>query len=364
MTPVASKNRIIFIDLIRAFAVLNMVQGHTIDLLLAPEYRSFDSWIYTLWHTNRGLTAPIFLFTAGTVFTYLFRLQRVPFAENPRVKRGLKRSLLLLFVAYIMRYPTPTIVYWGFVTKVQLDIFFTVDVLHLISIGLAMILLLCYISEKLGGRDKTVFLTFTLLIITTYYFTEQINWLDYMHRGLAGYLSRNAGSFFPIFPFLAYLTAGALLGSLLAGKPNIFRQTKFSITLFGIGTALIILALAEDMIEVYFTGVSNLWTTSPSLVILRLGIVLIVNSIFTFIAARLESIPRILILLGRNTLLIYVVHLMILYGSTWNPGITLLFKESFGPALTIVCAFLMIGLMMFLVWLINKFNIKNKALVT
>jgi len=364
MTPVASKNRIIFIDLIRAFAVLNMVQGHTIDVLLAPEYRSFDNWIYALWHTNRGLTAPIFLFTAGTVFTYLFRLQRVPFAENPRVKRGLKRSLLLLFVAYILRYPTPTIVYWGFVTEAQLDIFFTVDVLHLISIGLATIVLLAWISEKMGGRDKTVFLTFTILIIVGYWFTEKINWLEYMHRGLAGYLSRSAGSFFPIFPFLAYLTAGAFLGSFLAEKPNIFRQTKFSVLLLSIGVGLILLSLILDFAEVYFTGVSTLWTTSPALVVLRLGIVLIVNSIFTFVAAKLESIPRILILLGRNTLLIYVVHLMILYGSTWNPGITLLFKGAFGPWLTIASAFLMIGLMMLLVWLINKFNIKNKALVT
>ncbi|MDY0079544.1 MAG: heparan-alpha-glucosaminide N-acetyltransferase domain-containing protein [Ignavibacteriaceae bacterium] len=364
MTPVASKNRIIFIDLIRAFAVLNMVQGHTIDVLLAAEYRSFDNWLYALWHTNRGLTAPIFLFTAGTVFTYLFRLQKVPFAQNPRVMRGLKRSLLLLFVAYILRYPTPTIVYWGFVTQQQLDIFFTVDVLHLISIGLASIVLLAWISEKLGGRDKTVFLTFTIMIIVAYYFTEKVNWLEYMHRGLAGYLSRSAGSFFPIFPFLAYLTAGAFLGSFLADKPNVFRQKKFTVYLAGIGSGLIILALLIDIVEQQLTGTSTLWTTSPALVVLRLGIVLIFNAVFTYISARLESIPRILILLGRNTLLIYVVHLMILYGSTWNPGITLLFKQAFGPALTIGCAFVMIGLMMLLVWLINKFNIKNKTLVT
>ncbi|MDY0082460.1 MAG: heparan-alpha-glucosaminide N-acetyltransferase domain-containing protein, partial [Ignavibacteriaceae bacterium] len=68
------KHRIIFIDLIRALAVIQMVQGHTIDALLAPEYRSLDYPVYYLWNFMRGITAPVFMFSAGTVFTYLFRL--------------------------------------------------------------------------------------------------------------------------------------------------------------------------------------------------------------------------------------------------------------------------------------------------
>jgi len=318
MTPVASKNRIIFIDLIRAFAVLNMVQGHTVDVLLGAEFRDMNSLIFSIWHTNRGLTAPIFLFTAGTVFTYLFRLQKVPFTQNPRVKRGLKRSLLLICLAYLLRFPTPTLVYWGDVTQLQLNIFYTVDVLHLISIGLAIIVFLAILSELLGGKDKYVFSLTTILIIAGYWFTEQINWLDIFHPAIAGYFSRSAGSFFPIFPFLAYLTAGAFLGSYLAEKPNIFRQIKFSLVLFFTGISLLVISYFGNVLEVAYTGVDRFWDTSPNLVIFRLGIVLLINSLFTYFAAKMVTIPKILILLGRNTLLIYVVHLMILYGSTWN----------------------------------------------
>src|ERR1035438_4161828 len=69
--------------------------------------------------------------------------------------------------------------------------------------------------------------------------------------------------------------------------------------------------------------------TSSNLMILRLGFVLILNSVVSIICLRIESIPRIFILIGRNTLLIYVVHLVILYGSAWNPGLSVLFDKAF-----------------------------------
>jgi hypothetical protein len=77
-----------------------------------------------------------------------------------------------------------------------------------------------------------------------------------------------------------------------------------------------------------------------------------------------NSIPKFFILVGRNTLLIYIVHLMILYGSAWNPGIDLLFAKSFGAWGAIGSALVMITLMGIMVYLINKFKIRNKELVT
>ena len=59
-----TKNRIIFLDILRAFAVVNMIQGHTVDVTLAPYYRNSESLFYFIWNFNRGITAPIFLFTA------------------------------------------------------------------------------------------------------------------------------------------------------------------------------------------------------------------------------------------------------------------------------------------------------------
>jgi hypothetical protein len=88
------------------------------------------------------------------------------------------------------------------------------------------------------------------------------------------------------------------------------------------------------------------------------------NALISFISINVETIPRIIILVGRNTLLIYVVHLMILYGSAWNRGLNHYFGNSLYAPQTISIALAMIILMTTMVWLINKLRIRNKELVT
>jgi len=79
MSGSEKKNRIIFIDLMRAFAVLMMVQGHTVDVLLSNDYRKMDSPLFLLWFFMRGMTAPIFLFSAGTVSVSYTHLDQICF---------------------------------------------------------------------------------------------------------------------------------------------------------------------------------------------------------------------------------------------------------------------------------------------
>lgn len=105
---VIDRKRIIFLDLMRAFAVLMMVQGHTVDAFLSNEFRTFDSVAYYIWNTMRGFTAPVFMFSSGVVFTYLLRLYKEPFFKNPRVKKGLIRFITLVTIGYLLRYPTYT----------------------------------------------------------------------------------------------------------------------------------------------------------------------------------------------------------------------------------------------------------------
>ena len=88
MTATTTQQRIVFLDLLRALAVMMMVEGHTIDVLLLNEYRSYDYLGFRLWQFTRGMTAPIFLLTAGTVFIYLLRSTALPFRDRVTVPRG------------------------------------------------------------------------------------------------------------------------------------------------------------------------------------------------------------------------------------------------------------------------------------
>lgn len=364
MTPSSKKSRIIFIDLMRAFAVLQMVQGHTTDVLLSNNYRNMDSTIFSFWFFMRGMTAPIFLFTAGTVFMYLFRLVNEPFNSNPRVKKGIKRFLLLLAIGYLLRYPTPTLFDFSNVTPEEWKTFFAVDVLHLIGFGIFFLMVIAFISEKFNLNDYVTFSLGALLFFGLYQPFSTINWLRYFPEPIAGYFYQGSGSNFPLFPWAGYVLAGGVLGSYLAKHPLIFKSIRFSISLVAFGIGFIILALLGNELELLIYGQTNFWTTSPNLIFYRLGIVLVLNSIVSFISLKVESIPRIFILIGRNTLLIYVVHLVILYGSAWNPGLIAILDKSLNVWQTVTMALLMITTMTAMVIVIHKLKLRNKQLVT
>lgn len=364
MVTTGKKNRIIFIDLMRAFAVIQMVQGHTIDVLLTPELRTAENLAYSVWLFMRGMTAPIFMFTAGTTFTYLFRLAKEPFEKNPRVIKGVKRFLLLIFIGYILRYPTATLIDFSNVTESQWKIFFAVDVLHLIGFGILFVLILAYLSEKIKLGDYTVFLAGALIFFLPAQLFNNIQWINYLPHPVASYLYTGTGSQFPLFPWAGYVVLGGALGSYLAKNPAVFKSPKFSLTLAVIGFMLLFLSYIGGDIANLFGYKLDRSSDSILTILFRVGFVLVLNALVSFISISIETIPRIIILVGRNTLLIYVVHLMILYGSAWNKGLNHYWGKSLYASYTISIAFAMIVTMTTMVWLINKFRIRNKELVT
>jgi uncharacterized membrane protein len=341
-----------------------MVQGHTVDVLLANDYRSMDSPLFSLWFFMRGMTAPIFLFTAGTVFTYLFRLVNEPFRTNPRVKKGIKRFILLLFLGYLLRYPTPSFINFSNVTPIEWKTFYAVDVLQLIAFGILFLIGLAYIAEKLKINDYIIFSLGTLIFFYLYLPFNLINWLGFFPSSIAGYFYSGSGSNFPLFPWAGYVIAEGVLGSYLAKHPLIFKSTKFSVWLAIFGTAFVLTGWIINILGNPFFNMTSIWPLSPSTIIFRLGVVLLLNSIISFIALKAETIPRIFILIGRNTLLIYIVHITILYGSAWNPGLISVLDKSLNVWNTIGMALLMLFAMTLMVILIHKYKFQNKQIET
>jgi uncharacterized membrane protein len=342
----------------RAFAVFMMVQGHTIDALLAPQYRNDIYPLYASWNFMRGLTAPIFMFSAGVVFTYLFHLNKKPFAENPRVKKGIKRFFLLVFIGYMLRYPTASFVYFGNVTPEQWATFFTVDVLHLIGFSLLFIIGLSYISDKFKINDRILFPVVAGSIFLLYPVFAQIPWPDFLPVFLANYFYHGSGSFFPLVPWTGFVIAGGALGSYLAEHNGAYKSKEFMLKLAGIGVIFIMIAALGDMLETAIYGESFFWTTSPNLLIFRLGLVLMLNAFVAYLAIRISKIPELFVQAGRYSLTIYVVHLVLLFGSAWSIGITYFIGSALNPWLAVLGALVMLGIMGGMVYLLM--NNKNK----
>jgi len=351
--PSGSKNRIIFLDLMRALAVIMMIQGHTIDTFLGDQYRTVDSDIYNIWFTIRGFTAPIFMFVSGVTFTYLFRSQSLPFFENPRVNKGVLRFIILILIGYLLRFPTPRMFDFSEVDYSQWLTFFTVDALHLIAFGILFILLMSYVAEKYKRSDYLIFSLGAAFFFFMSLLTEKINWANFLPIPFAAYLYQGTGSYFPLFPWAGYVICGALLGSYLAKNPLSFTTKQFSSKLFLAGVVSLIVCYSIHVFEDLLYDEKTLWTDNTALIFYRLGIILMLNSFMSFVSLKIKHIPDIISKLGKNTLLVYVVHVIILYGSAWIPGFGMFYPKTLNIPLSILAALLLIA---FMFWFVSLFE--------
>ena len=144
----------------------------------------------------------------------------------------------------------------------------------------------------------------------------------------------------------------------------VFRTSKFSLTLGIFGLVLI---GASELGELFlrYTGYNMAFNAAnTNLVLFRIGFVLLMNALVSFISLKAITIPKLFIIVGRNTLLIYVVHLLILYGSAWNLGLFQSVGKSFSGWQASGIAVLMILTMTVMVMILNYIKMKNKELVT
>ena len=352
------KDRIIYLDLMRAFAVLMMVQGHTVDSLLANEFRTESSVFYFIWHTMRGFTAPIFMFTAGVVFTYLLLLGEQTSINKKRFTKGLNRFLILVGLGYLLRYPTYTLINFQNISPLQWKIFYSVDTLHLIGFGILFILIVSLISEKLKINKLLSLASISLMFFIPAPFISTINFQDYVHPFIAGYFNNINGSLFPLFPWAGYVLAGSVLGTILAKREKVFTKPVFMYSLIGIGITSIVLHLVYLNFG-YLFGTSASIASSYSLIIFRLGFVLLLSGVFALASKNINSIPQIIKTVGKHTLSIYVVHSVILYGSAWSPSLSWLIGKTFSPVQVVIAAIFMVSLMIIMAYQVEKLSTKK-----
>ncbi len=329
----------------RAFAVIMMIQGHTVDTFLGEEYRSMDSLLYSIWHTLRGFTAPIFMFTAGMVFTYLLKSDQYEFLNNPRIKKGFKRAATLIAIGYLLRYPTHRIFDFSHVSQNQWNIFFAVDALHLIGFGMLTIIFTVLLAKRAHISINTIFYFIIAVTIIISPVITKVEWIVFLPQYLASYLTKSYGSLFPIFPWIIYVLSGALLGNYLYKNEGIYLKKRFSFSLLSLGTIFIFCALMFFYFQNQTVEAVSYWLFSTGIVVLRIGGVILLNGIMAFVVRKINSIPNLILETGKKTLLLYALHIIILYGCAWFPGLYKYYAKSFTPFETFVAVVFMFGAM-------------------
>ena len=308
--------RIYFIDAVRAYAILMMLQGHFIDTLLSVEFRDFSYTAYKVWHYFRGITAPTFYTISGLIFTYLLLKAKDKGQVKTRIKKGLSRGLMLILIGYALRIP-----YLRWLTGGSIGTYFMViDVLQVIGLSLIILVLLYEICFR-----NLIIYSFLMFFSSLIIFTLEPLYVNYQASEyplfFANYLTKYNGSIFTIFPWFAYMSSGAFIATFFYkfSEKKYFREITLSLFLI-LGLFLLtlstnILSWLHKLFELDLFAMA----ANRNFLFTRLGNVLITFGVFYLIENFLKK-PLILTI-GQRTLSIYVIHFIILYGSFTSFGL-------------------------------------------
>jgi uncharacterized membrane protein len=330
-----SKSRLFFLDAIRAWAILMMLQGHFIDGLLDNAFRDNSNILFTTWKYFRGITAPVFFTVSGFIFTFLLIRSPQTGWNNPRVKKGIKRGLELLVIAYLLRMNI-----FGLFKGEIYDSFYLVDVLHCIGLSILFIIgfyILTFAKQKWIFPTILVSTTLLLFIFEPIYKASSF---EFLPQVIANYLTKANGSVFTIIPWLGYATIGSFMSVLFSKYQESKNLYQYVVPTY-IAIGLILIFLSSDFfLSIYeVTGIQLFQDIfNNNYLFIRLGDVLIVFSIFILLRKFLMNATWLRI--GQSTLSIYIIHFIILYGSFTGVGLYRFFHHSLNPFIAIPGAIL------------------------
>jgi uncharacterized membrane protein len=276
---------------------LVMVQGHVFDLLLSEAVRRTP--LYELQLLFHGSTAPGFLFASG----FVAGLPRAPLAGAAALRRA-RRLLFVLGVGYALHLPYYSLGKTLEAGPAEKAALFACHALQLIAVVQLFVLAL---QAVLPRHWTSLTGVLAVLVAAAAPFVSGSGLSQALPAWLGPYLDERTGSTFPLFPYAAFVLAGTLAGAVLGRQTTEERHRRI---VWG-GLAL----LAAGIVLSYaLAGRVDFWKLSPGYVLLRLALLLGLLRLVEEAAVRDLPGARLLALLGHETLLVYVLHLLMLYG--------------------------------------------------
>ncbi len=329
-----NRPRLHFIDALRAFAILMMLQGHFISGVLNPDTIDPTNVFYTFWLYCRGFTAPVFFTITGWVFTFLLLQNEEEGWKNPRIKKGLKRSLELLLWGYLLRLNLPMLF------NGQLNSSFLYpDVLQIIGLGLIFIILIYLLFSFMKQWTNLVFLGIGLLIFICEPLYVDLNFPK-LPSYLSSYLTKANKGVFYLFPWLGYVSLGAFIAYLFPAKTN--HLWSWTVGFIALGLWLI---FRSSAFLIWLESVTNIelfrQLAYNNFLFIRLGDVFVLFGIFMFFNNNFKR--GLWTTIGGKTLEIYIVHYFIFYGSLFGIGIYKYAKYTWAFGESVVGALVFMG---------------------
>ena len=339
MTAPSAQPRRGYLDWLRGLAVLIMIEAHVLDSWTRLDQR--DHPIYGWSMIVGGFGAPLFLFLAGLSVALSagskFRRSGDPSAASRAVMR---RGLQIFVLAFLFRLQAMVVSWGSWMSLLK------VDILNIMGPSIVAAAAL-WGAVKSPGSRLAVFALATLALSLLTPPVRGVTFLQGLPDPIEGYLRPRPGfTNFAIFPWTAFVFAGAFVGVLIDGSRTRASEARVNSGLAAGGMLLAGGAYAASFLPSVFAN-SEFWTSSPSFFLLRTGIlVATVSAAYAWHlrpgADRWSPLQQ----MGRTSLFIYWIHIELIYGLVVRP----LHKSlTFGQAWLGVLVFALLMLLVSLV---------------
>lgn len=316
----SNSSRLCFLDLFRGAFALLMLEGHTFRALLHPALK--ESGLFQYHEIIHSLPGPAFLFASGVAFSNVtFRYWDSYKHWSKRSRNRLLRLTALLLFGYLLHVPYPSLrrILWESSPE-QISYLLNTDILQCIAIGGILLQLIVFLTPKPKWLFNIALLGSIGVALATALIWAVSNEMPLWPGTI---LVGNWGSVFPLFPYIGFQLAGAAWGGFYALACSRNRESAFLLKTFRFSAALAAFSLLAAFIPLPAIY-SDFWSTSPLFLSLRVGLLGLLA--VGFRCAESFALPYLntLLVFGRESLLVYTSHLLLLYGSIFNPQTNLL----------------------------------------
>jgi uncharacterized membrane protein len=305
-----------YLDRVRGFAVLIMIEAHVLDAWTRVADRSHPGFGYAM--VMGGFGAPLFLFLAGVAL--------VLSAESKYRKTGdfaaswsavQKRGWQVFGLAFLFR--LQSYVLSGGYSAMSL---LKVDILNVMGPAIA----LTAIAGRRARTKNNRAVLFAVLAVAISMLTPIVRTtalLDWLPDPLEWYVRPTPGrTNFTLFPWAGFVFAGATVGVVVDGVRTARRTLRVQMGLAAAAVLIALLAYRASFLPSIYSK-SEFWTSSPTFFFLRVGLIAFLlpaaylweRSPWRGVVGQWSPIEE----LGRSSLFVYWIHVEMAYGFVSRP---------------------------------------------
>ncbi|HEX6895393.1 MAG TPA: heparan-alpha-glucosaminide N-acetyltransferase domain-containing protein [Bryobacteraceae bacterium] len=310
-----ARNRLTFLDWTRGLAVVIMLQGHVFHSFARQDLRNDGP--FTLSQFLGGIGPAVFLVLTGITLAFLMDgRERQGIAPMGRWKAALRRAGYLFSLAFLFRLQLWVFAFPG---SPWTDLF-KVDILNCMGFAIALMSVMAIFTTAERVR---LCAGLGVAIAALSPLVSSVDW-SWIPSQVSAYFVPSY-QYFGFFPWAAFIAFGMSIGSVLRLIKAEYMGRVMQWGTLG-GLVLILGGQYFSNLPYSLYPKSEFWLNSPGLIIIKLGVVMVIIAFaFLWTEYALVGAWSWIRQLGTTSLLVYWVHIELVYGrwfGVWHESLS------------------------------------------